>query len=677
MPSLFIVESPGKVKSIQTYLGNDYIVKASVGHIYQIEPKDNAIDIENNFTPRYIVISKKKQIIREIKALAKKCTKVYIGTDDDREGLAIGWQIAKFAIKDDDKIRRVIFQEVTKNAILNSVKQSISLDSQEDLYLSQQARAIVDRLVGYKVSPVLWRKVCKGTSAGRVQSIGLRLIVDRQAEIDVFIPEEYWSIKGSFNTSNNNILAIYKSSKKLTNEDQVNNIIVSIKKIKSWSVKDVTKARKKRSPYPVFNTSSLQQFCSSTFGWDGKKTMRIAQSLYEGAVINDDRTGLITYHRTDSINVSNEAINNVRDFITTFAGKDYIPKKPRVYKSKKAAQEAHEGIRPTHLEFNLQSIRQSVEDNEFKLYEAIYYRFIASQTVDALFDTTKIAITSDDTKHTFTTSGQILVFDGFLKFWKYSSVKDECLPELSKDDILKLIKVNGEQHFTKPPAAYNTASLVKTLEEQGIGRPSTYATIISTLLKRTYIEKEGKAFKPTDLGKSICAYLVSSFPELLNTNYTARLEDKLDEIAQGNKVWHKIVGKFFDELTVRLDAAKDSVSMKSKDTDILCPECQTHNLVKRRSKYGWFYGCAGFSVKGKDKCRATFQIGSKDEPVKKEKKEVKYIEGVTCDKCNSPIVIRKGKKLGTEFGGCSKFPHCKRTFSLDGEPIQKTFRKRK
>jgi len=669
MPSLFIVESPNKIKTISKFVGSDFILKASVGHCYQIEPKDDAIDIDNNYTPRYVPISNKKKVIQEIKKIAKTCDVCYIATDPDREGEAIGWHIANFVIKNKCEIKRISFQEITKSAVQFALKNPYELDS--NLFNAQQARVVIDRLVGYKVSPVLWKKVCKGTSAGRVQSIGLRFIVDRQTEIDAFVPEEYWTIRGKFqNSTKNDIFASYKSSEKLTNEDQVKCVIVSIKKSKKWSVKDVSKARKNRSPYPVFNTSSLQQFCSSTFGWDGKKTMRVAQSLYEGASINgNDRTGLITYHRTDSLNISNEAIEQVRNYISKTAGKKYVPNKPRIYKSKKSAQEAHEGIRPTHLEYSLLDIKQSVENDEYKLYEAIYYRFISSQTIDASFDTTKIKIISDNEEHIFTISGQILAFDGFLKFWKYSSIKDECLPELSEGDILKLKSVDTEQHFTKPPAAYNTASLVKTLEEEGIGRPSTYATIISTLLKRAYIEKNGKAFKPTDLGKSICAYLVSSFPELMNTNYTARIENELDDIAQNGKVWYNVVDAFFSELSKRLDKSKDSISMKSKETDILCPECQSYNLVKKRSKYGWFYGCAGFSIKGKNKCRATFQIGENDEPVKKVKKEIKYIENAVCNKCGSPIVIRKANASGKEFGGCSSFPKCKGIFNLDGTPV--------
>lgn len=669
MATLVIVESPGKVKSIQKYLGSSYIVKASVGHCYQIEPKDGAIDIDDHFKPKYIVIPKKKKIVSEIKALAKKADACIIASDPDREGEAIGWHIATMAIPKSCPVQRISFQEITKSAVLAALKKPRELDT--NLFNAQQARAVLDRLVGYKVSPVLWRKVCRGTSAGRVQSIGLRLIVERQQEIDKFKPEEYWDIIGKFSTAKDEAFsANYKSDEKLTSEGQVNGILDSIGKSKKWHVKSLSKARKKRSPYPVFNTSSLQQFCSSTFGWDGKKTMRVAQSLYEGFAVGDqETTGLITYHRTDSLNVSSEAISTVREFIGQLGSK-YLPTEPRIYKSKKTAQEAHEGIRPSHFEFSLDEVRRAVPDNEFKLYEAIYCRFVACQMADAELDVTKITVISDN-KHTFVASGQVLVFDGYLKYWKYSSAKDEMLPTVCENDAIKLNEVNGNQHFTKPPAAFNTASLVKTLEEKGIGRPSTYATIIDTLLKRGYVDKKGKAFLPTELGGRVAAFLVEAFPEVMDTNYTARMELQLDEIAEHGKVWYNVVGAFFTELTKRLKSAKDIDSKKGEATDIVCPTCKMHKLIKRFGRFGVFYGCEGFKDKGDDQCKATFNIGPEGEPLKKVKKEVKYLEGVMCDKCGAPIAIRKGNKSGKEFGGCSKFPKCRRMFSLDGTPIDR------
>jgi len=670
MSKLFIVESPNKIKTIQKFVGSDFILKATVGHCFQIDPSDEAIDLEDNYKPTYIAIPKKKKVISDIKDAAEDADICYIATDPDREGEAIGWHVAKNVIKNSCPIKRISFQEITKTAVQHALKNPRDLDT--NLFNAQQARAVLDRLVGYKVSPVLWRKVCKGTSAGRVQSIGLRLIVERQEEIDKFVPEEYWDITGTFITKKSEeFQGTYKPSEKLTNEDQVKPILASIGKVKGWILEDATKARKKRSPQPVFNTSSLQQFCSSTFGWDGKKTMRVAQSLYEGASIGgNERTGLITYHRTDSLNISQEALDNVREFIDNKIGSKYLSPSPRKFKSKQSAQEAHEGIRPSHLEFSLQEIRRAVEDDEYKLYEAIYYRFVSCQMADAEFDVTKLTICSNDNKHTFVSNGQVMVFDGFLKYWPYGSAKDEALPNLKISDQLTLKDPKANQHFTKPPAAYNTASLVKTMEENGIGRPSTYATIVSTLLDRGYVEKNGKAFVPTDLGKKVSQYLIANFPEIMNMNYTARIEDELDKIASHGKVWHKVVDSFFKELRKRLEASRDSASMKEKtESEFTCPVCNKNKLIKLFGKFGPFYGCSGYLLKGKEKCKAIFKIGPNDEPVEKPQKEVKYIENVKCDKCGSPIVIRKGHKSGKEFGGCSKWPKCRGIFSLDGTPI--------
>jgi len=670
MPKLFIVESPNKIRTIQRFVGPEYLLKATVGHCYHIEPKDGAIDIENNYKPNYVVIDKKKKVVAELREAARQCDVCYIATDPDREGEAIGWHVAKNVIKNLCEVKRISFQEITKSAVQAALRNPRELD--ENLFNAQQARSVLDMLVGYKVSPVLWHKVCRGTSAGRVQSIGLRLIVDRQDEIDKFLPEEYWDIIGLFTTvKSQDFSATYKSSEKLVKEAQVTPILDSIRLVKEWSVEDVSKAKKQRAPQPVFNTSSLQQFGSSTFGWDGKKTMKIAQSLYEGAAVaGNERTGLITYHRTDSLNISEEAMTSVRDFITRTAGAKYLSPTPRKFKSKESAQEAHEGIRPAHLEFSLSDIRAAVEDDEYKLYEAIYSRFLACQAADAEFNITKYTISSNNKEHTFLANGQVMIFDGFLKFWTYASAKDEALPDANISDKLTLKDVKGNQHFTKPPAAFNTASVVKTLEEQGIGRPSTYATIISTLIDRGYVEKKGKAFVPTELGKRVCKYLVANFPELMNMNYTARMESELDEIASNSKVWYKSVDAFYTELKKRIVASRSSEGMKGGDeTEHTCPECGKNKLVKRFSKWGPFYGCAGFSNKGDDKCSATFKIGPNREPIKPVKKQ--FIPNVKCDKCGSPIIIRKAKRSGKEFGGCSKFPKCKRIFSIDGTPIDR------
>lgn len=661
---LFIVESPGKIKTIQSFLPRDFLVKASVGHCFQIERSNFAIDIDNKYKPKYVVIDGKQKVVEEIKKLSQQAEEVYIASDADREGESIGTHLAERVIKDPKKIRRVIFHEITKNAILKAIENPTTLN--KDLFEAQQARSVLDMLVGFKISPVLWSKVKSGTSAGRVQSIGLRLIVERQREIDKFIPKEYWTLPALFLTLNKNQLkALYHNEEEIPNGTIATQIENEVKALSDWYVDSISKTTKSKQPYPIFNTSSLQQFCSSTFNWDGKYTMSLAQKLYEG--------GHITYHRTDSLNISDEAISNVRKLIVSEFGKKYCPANPRVFKTKnKVAQEAHEGIRPTHLEKTLDEIGDSVTDAEFKLYEAVYARFLSCQMSDAELNSSKVTIKSKSSKHEFVANGQIIKFDGYLKVWgQYSNTKDEELPMVSENDKLVLKDIKTEQHFTKPPAAFNTASLVKVLEEEGIGRPSTYAGIIDTLVKRTYVEKDGKSFKPTELGCQICDFLIVNFPELMDVKYTARIEEELDDIANGERVWHEAVDVFFKEIRKRIDTARGSESLKKTETtDITCPTCKKNKLVKREGKYGEFYGCAGFTIRGKNKCEAMFKIGENGEPVAKEKKEQRYLEGVVCDKCGSKIVIRVSTKTGKEFGGCASFPKCKRLFSMDGQPIE-------
>jgi DNA topoisomerase-1 len=661
---LMIVESPGKIKTIQSFLPRDFLVKASVGHCYTIERTDNGIDIENKYKPNYVIIDGKQKVVDELKKLSQQAEEVLIATDADREGESIGTHIAERVVKDPKKVKRIKFQEITKNAILKALEKPTTLD--KDLFEAQQARSVLDMLVGFKVSPVLWSKVKSGTSAGRVQSIGLRLIVERQREIDKFVPKEYWTIPGVFETQKKETLkALYHVEEEIPNETICKQIESEVRALSDWYVASITKTTKAKSPFPVFNTSSLQQFCSSTFNWDGKHTMSLAQKLYEG--------GHISYHRTDSLNISVEAISNVRELITKSYGKEYCPSKPREFKTKnKVAQEAHEGIRPTHLEKTLDEIKSCTTDQEFKLYEAIYARFLACQMSDAQLNSSKVVIQSKQSKkHEFIANGQIIKFDGFLKVWTYSNTKDEDLPQITENDKLEFKELKLEQHFTKPPAAFNTASLVKVLEEEGIGRPSTYAGIIDTLIKRTYVEKDGKAFKPTELGCKISDFLVVNFPELMNTKFTARIEEQLDDIANGERVWHEAVDEFYKELKKRIDVSKTAESLKKVETtDIDCPACKRYKLVKRKGKFGDFYGCAGFSVRGKYKCEATFKIGENGEPVSKEKKEIRCLEGVVCDKCGSKIAIRVSTKTGKEFGGCSAFPKCRRLFSMDGIPIE-------
>jgi DNA topoisomerase-1 len=669
--SLVIVESPAKVKKIQSFLGSEYIVKASYGHCFQIDPKNTSIDIDNNFEPKYVPALKKDKVIQELKAAVKSCSTVFIASDPDREGEAIGWHIAKFIVKNSTPIKRVTFHEITKSAVLGAFNNATTLD--EPMYHSQQARAVLDRLVGYSVSPILWRKVMRGTSAGRVQSIGLEFIVDRQKEIDAFIPEEYWDITGIFKTEKEkSFIAMYSTKEKITNGDQTKNIVDNINKEKGWKIASIERSEKIRKSTPLFTTSTMQQFCSTHFNWPGKKTMSVAQNLYEA--------GLCTYHRTDSTNISKEAIDEVRAFIPAAYGSKYLPSTPKFYKTKnKSAQEAHEGIRPSHIEEPLSNLKSQLDLDQYKLYEAIYYKFLSCQMTDAIFDSEKVTVLSNSGAHTFIANGQKMLFDGFLKAWPYASAKDEELPDMQEKESAVLVEIKPEQHFTKPPAAFNDASLVKILEESGVGRPSTYASIIDTLTIRNYVTREGKAFKPTDLGKLVCDYLVKSFPELMNAGYTARIEDKLDEIAEGKLVWYNTVSDFYTELKKRLDVASSGASTKQNiETDIVCPTCGKNKLTRKRSRFGEFYGCSGYILKGKEQCKAMFKIGEEGQPVAK--KEVRYLDGIKCDKCGSKIAIRINSKTNIEFFACSGFPKCKRVFNIDGTPIEfkrRTYGKKK
>lgn len=669
---LVIVESPAKVKTISKFLGPGYKVMASYGHCYQINPKGLSIDIDNGYEPKYVPCEDKKNVIKDIKANAKKCDMVYIATDPDREGEAIAANIRDFIIAGSTPTQRVTFHEITKKAIKDAFKTPSVVD--ENMYLSQKARSVVDRLVGYKVSPVLWKKVCKGTSAGRVQSIGLKMIVERQKEIDSFVPEEYWTIKGYFSIEGNNVSADYKSKDSIKDKSAVNNILKSIDESGPWSISDIKDSQNKNSPGPIFKTSTLQQTASSLLGWSSKKTMQVAQSLYEGfSVQGGEQSGLITYHRTDSLNISKEAMDACRDLILKDYGPDYLPAKPRYFKTNnKSAQEAHEGIRPTHLEYPLSVIKQSIPIDAYKLYELIYRKFVASQMKPAITSTTTLTISSSNNKHSFIVVGQREIFDGYYAAWVYSNKKYITLPEVKSGSTADMERVEPTQHFTKPPAYFNDGSLVKVLEEDGVGRPSTYASIIDTLLKRKYVSREGKKLKAEELGILISDYLSKEFPELMDNKYTSRVESKLDDISNGAVEWDSVVDTFYKELEQRVDAAyQSSGSKSSEDSGILCPVCKKHNLFVRRSKYGKFYGCSGFQEKGKDKCKATFQIGSDGLPVAKKGPE--YLEGHVCDVCGSKIVARvasKGKNKGNKFYGCSGYPKCRRVFDENGKPIE-------
>jgi len=679
---LIIVESPSKIRTIQGFVDKSYKVCASMGHTYRIIPKSDSIDIENHYEPKYEVIPEKSKVVSEIKALAKKAEIVYIATDPDREGEAIGYDMLHRALRDIKcPIKRITFNSITKSEVLSALKNPRNIDL--NLYHAQQARAVLDMLVGFGVSKSLISKVGSNTSAGRVQSIGLELIVERQKEIDAFVKEEYWDITGKFQTDKHkSFTAMYSSKDKLTNKEQTKKVASEIEKEDKWNIESISKDTKLRSPAPLFNTSSLQQTCYSMWGWDNKKTMSVAQKLYEGFSINGNQsTGLISYMRTDSFNIDPESLKNVRDTILNKYGSTYLSKTPRVFKSKnKAEQAGHSGILCPHLDYTPDIVRQSVPSDEAKLYEAIYSRFVACQMSDAAFDTSKVTIKSGSNKHTFVANGQTMNFDGYLKVWTYSTAKEELLPEVKEKEVVFLESIEPQQHYTQGPPRLNPGSLTKEMEALSVGRPSTYAYVVEILKKRLFVDLSEKAFVPTEIGKKVCTFLQGSFPELMNVEYTAKIEDKLDDCAEGKAVWYEVVDGFYKELEKRLIEAKSAPSMRTNETtDITCPTCGKYKLIKKSGRFGDFYGCAGYA--DKKKCKATFKINPEDQkPLVIPKVEKVYLEGVKCDKCGSKMVIRTSKKTGKQFSGCEKFPACRFMCDLEGKPIvfkKKNFKKKK
>ena len=547
---LIIVESPAKANTIKKFLGGNTKVVASMGHIRDLPKSKLGINIENNFEPEYINIRGKGDLIKELKTDAKNAKKVYLATDPDREGEAIAWHLSNVLNVDEKKVTRVTFNEITKTAVQKAIKEPRDIDI--NLVDAQQARRVLDRIVGYKISPVLWKKVKRGLSAGRVQSVAVKLIVDREEEIEKFIPEEYWNIYAELldEKTNKKFEAKFygKAGKKqeIHSKEEVDKILFAIKKA-TYIVEDVKKSEKKRTPAPPFTTSTMQQEASRKIGFSIKKTMSVAQGLYEGVKIQDKGTvGLITYMRTDSTRISEEARATAKTYITETYGKDYYEN--RYYKTNKEAQDAHEGIRPTYAELEPEKIKDSLTKDQYKLYKLIYNRFMASQMVSAIYDTMSVTINAND--YTFKANGQNLKFKGFMTLYVEGTDEKEekeagMLPELIPNEIVKLEKIEPKQSFTEPPARYTEASLVKTLEEKGIGRPSTYSPTITTILERRYIEKEQKQLVPTELGKIVNKLLCENFADVINVEFTAKVETEFDNIAEGQEDWKKMIGEFY------------------------------------------------------------------------------------------------------------------------------------
>ncbi len=665
MKDIIIVESPSKAKTIEKYLGGEYRVVASKGHIMDLPKSALGVDVENGFKPTYVISEGKKQVISLIKKDLPDKGTVYIASDPDREGEAIGWHVAKSIglITDGGKekkvkgkdlsLKRIVFHEITKDAILDSFKHARSIDM--NLVDAQQARRILDRLVGYKLSPLLWTKIRYGLSAGRVQSVAVRLVVERERERDAFVTKEYWSIDGVFAHKNGDIKAQLQKvdGKKIEipNKDEADKLVGRIKNAQ-YHIIQVTSKEVKRHPSPPFITSTLQQEANRKLGFSAKRTMSIAQKLYEGVETANGRVALITYMRTDSYNLSAQSVTGIRNYIQKIFGKEYVPATPNVYKKKaKLAQEAHEAIRPVDVSHTPDSMQKFLSSDEQKLYDLIWKRTLASQMSDARFNSLAIDIEGD--AMLFRANGQKVLFPGFIQVYYESSddeetaqdILDNILPQVEKNDGVNLKDTLPEQHFTQPPARFSEATLVKALEENGIGRPSTYAPIISTILDRGYVEKEGKYFKPKDVGYVVNDLLVKHFSSIVDMNFTSEIEKELDEIAEGKREYQNVLEGFYTPFEKNLavkqkEIKKEDVVVLAKSNEV-CPECGKPMVVKL-GKYGKFLSCSDFPT-----CKGMKSMDDDGQEVSDEK----------CDKCGSPLVVKMNKK-GMKFLGCSTYPAC-------------------
>jgi len=658
--SLVIVESPTKAKTIGKILGKDYVIKSSMGHVRDLPPDRLGVNVKENFEPAYEIIKDKKEIVKELTKAVKEAKEVYIATDQDREGEAIGWHIVAVTNTDEGRVKRIVFHEITKETIINSLRSPRQIDLH--LVNAQQARRILDRLVGYKLSPLLSRKVRRGLSAGRVQSVALKLIVEREKQIEEFVPKEYWSIvahllrrEGEEAFTANLVAKGKKKFKKfeIATESEAKTICRDLSG-KAFRVYKVTAKPKKRNPLPPFNTSGLQQESSKRLGFSATKTMVLAQQLYEGIDLGKkERVGLITYMRTDSFAISSSAQAEALGFIRKSFGAEYAPKKPRIYKSKsKVAQEAHEAIRPTSCLRTPDAISQYLDASQSKLYGLIWERFVSSQMASTIFDTVTADIIADD--YIFRATGQKVKFPGFLKVYLEEKEEGEkFLPPVKESDILALKELVPEQHFTEPPPRYTEASLIKTLEEHGIGRPSTYAPIIGTLLERNYVTLRKKQFYTEEIGIIVNRLLVEYFPEIMDVNFTARMEENLDEIALGKRNWDEVLDNFYRPFEKTLNIAYEKMGkIKPEVTQETCPKCGS-TMVIRIGRFGKFLACSSFP-----RCRYTVPLDEEG------KKVTPQITEEKCPKCGSPMVVKWGRR--GKFLACSAYPKCKST-----KPIKK------
>jgi DNA topoisomerase-1 len=649
---LVIVESPAKAKTIKKFLGRGYTVEASMGHVRDLPKSQLGVDTDNNFEPKYITIRGKGELLAKLRKAAKSADQIFLATDPDREGEAISWHLGHILNINEDTPCRIEFNEITKQAVKNAIKKPRPIN--RSLVDAQQARRVLDRVVGYKISPLLWRKIRKGLSAGRVQSVATRIICDRENEIKNFKPEEYWTLKGYFHSekmTKPGPKSLFEASlyglkdKKLEpkSQEEMDKILSDLKKV-SFGIDKIQKGQRKRNAPAPFTTSTLQQEASRKLNFSTKKTMMLAQQLYEGVDIKGEGSlALVTYIRTDSTRVSTDAQNAARTSIQNRYGKEYTPEKPNVYRSKKSTQDAHEAIRPTYLEWTPERLKDLLKRDQLRLYRLIYERFLASQMTPALYEVLTIHISGGD--YTFRATGSRKVFPGYTIVYmegndEGADEKDINLPHLEEGEKLRLKEWKPEQHFTQPPPRYTEASLVRAMEDMGIGRPSTYSPTISTILSRGYVEKEGRTLFPTELGQIVNDLMLEYFPDIMDYQFTADMEEKLDSVEEGNIEWRKIIEDFYGPFSKYLEHADESIEkieVEDEVSDVICDKCGS-NMVIKMGRFGKFLACPNFPD-----CRNTKPI-------------VDDID-VPCPKCNSSIVIRKSKR-GRKFYGCEKYPEC-------------------
>lgn len=672
---LVIVESPAKARTLSRMLGDKYHVEASMGHVRDLPSNDLGIDTDHDFEPKYAIIKERFHLINELRRAGKSAETVYLATDPDREGEAISWHVMEAMRLTPDRIKRVVFHEITEDAVLSAFQEPKSIDM--ELVNAQQARRLLDRIVGFKISPILGRKVRRGLSAGRVQSPALRMVVDREREIDAFVAKEFWTVhadlaagdasQGSTEAFSAKLDSVVQGSGKilkidLSNEDETMQIVDDIRP-STFKVQKVTKRNRRRRPAAPFITSTLQQEAWRKLRFPARKTMSVAQQLYEGISLGPDGPiGLITYMRTDSTNLADQAQQEIRQWITEKHGEKYVPKSPRVYTRKvKGAQEAHEAIRPTAIQRSPESIRSDLTQDQARLYDLIWKRVLASQMTDAIFDATSIDIwstnTSRDKTYMFKASGQVMQFNGFLAVYEEGTDESEedmggKLPEMTESDLLNLVDLEPKQHFTQPPPRFNDATLVKALEDKGIGRPSTYAQTISRLLDVGYIKRDQQRFEPEKVGILVLDLVAEHFEDIVDLDFTANMEEKLEEVARGEREWAAVLKDFYDPFAATVDKAAEAMpSMKSQldePTDEICEEC-SKPMVLKTGRFGKFLACTGFPS-----CKNTRDASNKIEK--------------GCPKCDADLVERRARKTGRSFYGCSNYPTC--NFVINGQPLK-------